>query len=205
MKIAFVADARSPIALNWIRYFVQRAHDVHVISSYPCSSDVIPGAEISEIAIAFSQFSRVKHNGTTDSRDHRSALTRLLASLRTGRLSGLTTAARFSLGSIEVLRHVERARSLIAGLRPDIVHAMRIPFEGILAAKATPPEIPLLLSVWGNDFTFFASRYPAIARQTREALGRAHALHSDTRRDIDLAYELGFGKDKPATVLPGGG
>ena len=205
MKIVFVADARSPIALNWIRYFVERAHDVHVISSYPCSPEVIPGAEISEIAIAFSRLSRVKHNGMTDSLNHQSFLTRVLASLRTGRFSGLSTATRFSLGSLEVLRHVERAHKLIAGLRPDIVHAMRIPFEGILAAKATPPELPLVLSVWGNDFTFFARRYLAIARQTREALGRAHALLSDCQRDIDLAYELGFDNQKRATVLPGGG
>jgi len=82
---------------------------------------------------------------------------------------------------------------------------MRIPFEGILAAKATPAKLPLLLSVWGNDLTLFASRYPMIAWQTKEALGRAHALHSDCQRDIDFACELGFDKEKLATVLPGGG
>jgi glycosyltransferase involved in cell wall biosynthesis len=82
---------------------------------------------------------------------------------------------------------------------------MRIPFEGIIAAKATPKGMPLLVSVWGNDFTFWA-RNPIIARQTRQALNRADALHSDCRRDIRLAVQsFGFDGRKAAKVLPGAG
>jgi len=83
---------------------------------------------------------------------------------------------------------------------------MRIPFEGILAAKATPPEIPMVLSIWGNDFTLWASRNSIIARQTKQALNRANALHCDCRRDLDLAKrDWNFDSNKPATVLPGAG
>ncbi len=83
---------------------------------------------------------------------------------------------------------------------------MRIPFEGILAAKATPPGVPLVISVWGNDFTLWASRNPVIARQTRQALRRADALHCDCRRDLALAVgEWGFDSSKPSVVLPGAG
>ena len=83
---------------------------------------------------------------------------------------------------------------------------MRIPFEGILAAKATPREIPLILSIWGNDFTLWASRNSIIARQTRQALHRANALHCDCQRDLDLAKRSwNFDSNKPATVLPGAG
>jgi glycosyltransferase involved in cell wall biosynthesis len=83
---------------------------------------------------------------------------------------------------------VKRARDLIAESSPDIVHALRIPFEGILTAKAAPPRLPLVLSVWGNDFTLFARHYPVIAKQTRDALQRANALLTDC-----------------SIVLPGGG
>jgi glycosyltransferase involved in cell wall biosynthesis len=83
---------------------------------------------------------------------------------------------------------------------------MRIPFEGILAAEATPLQTPLLVSVWGNDFTLCAPANPMIARQTRQALNRADALHCDCRRDLKLGVDgWGFDSEKPATVLPGAG
>ena len=91
-------------------------------------------------------------------------------------------------------------------MAPDIVHAMRIPFEGILAAKAAPPQLPLLISVWGNDFTLCAPDNALLARQTRQALGRADALHTDCRRDLAMAIEAwGFDAKKLAAVLPGAG
>jgi glycosyltransferase involved in cell wall biosynthesis len=100
----------------------------------------------------------------------------------------------------------------MAQIRPDLVHAMRIPYEGMLAALAvegygegghTGP--PLLVSVWGNDFTLHASATPAMARLTRLALRRADALHTDCQRDLRLAHRWGYPEGKPAVVLPGGG
>ena len=52
MHICYVADARSPIAKNWISYLVTRNHQVTVISSYPCALDEIPGARIIQFPIA---------------------------------------------------------------------------------------------------------------------------------------------------------
>jgi hypothetical protein len=46
--------------------------------------------------------------------------------------------------------------ALIDELRPDLVHAMRLPYEGFMAAAAVHSR-PLLLSIWGNDFTLFAN------------------------------------------------
>ena len=83
---------------------------------------------------------------------------------------------------------------------------MRIPFEGILAAQALEgTAFPLLLSVWGNDFTFFAKKSPLVARLTARALMRADGLHPDCQRDLELALKYGFDGTKPAIVLPGNG
>ena len=50
---------------------------------------------------------------------------------------------------------IRAARAHIAALQPDVVHALRIPFEGIIAAEAVMNlEVPLVTSVWGNDFPF---------------------------------------------------
>lgn len=206
MKIVFIVDARSAISNNWISYFVERGHEIHVISSYPCSTDAIAGARIYQLPIAFSGLSRIDHNGTTGQRKRQSLVTRGLASLRIGAVSRLSIAMRFWLGPIELNRHVRRARQMITDISPDLVHAMRIPFEGILAAKATPARYPLMISVWGNDFTLFAGSNPLIAEQTRKALQRADALHSDCLRDMRLAIqEQGFRPDKLSIVLPSAG
>lgn len=206
MRIVFIADARSTISQGWIRHFVELGHDVHVISSYVCSPDVIDGATIHQIPIAFSGFSKVGHNGTVASEQPTSRRTEALASLRVGALSGFSLALRFWLSPIELLRHVRRARELIAQISPDVVHAMRIPFEGILAARATPTEIPLIISVWGNDFTLFANRNPLIARQTRQALQRVQGLLCDCHRDLGLATrDWGFRPRGLSGVLPSAG
>ena len=206
MKILYIADARSTISRSWIEYFIQRGHVVHVVSTYPCSPDLIPGAEVYQVPVAFSALSRVGHNGTVGNVGGHRSIAAGLSSLRIGALSGATLSLRFWLSPIELSRHVSALRNLIARVSPDIVHAMRIPFEGILAAKASPREYPLLISVWGNDFTLFANKNPLVARQTREATNRADALHCDCRRDLKLARESwGFHPQKPAVVLPGAG
>jgi glycosyltransferase involved in cell wall biosynthesis len=93
---------------------------------------------------------------------------------------------------------------MIKVIQPDLVHAMRYPFEGILAAQADPAA-PLIVSVWGNDFTLHARSNPLIGSATRKALKRTSALHTDVQRDQHLARQLGFSKEKPSIVLPGSG
>jgi glycosyltransferase involved in cell wall biosynthesis len=93
---------------------------------------------------------------------------------------------------------------LIEHLKPDLIHAMRIPYEGMLTALAAPAT-PWVISVWGNDFTLHARANPWMARLTRQALARASGLHADCRRDQRLACEWGFDANRPAVVLPGNG
>jgi glycosyltransferase involved in cell wall biosynthesis len=206
LRIVFIADARSPIAVGWIKHFIDRGHDVHILSTYPCPYNILPGAKVYQVPIAFSQFAKLNHNGTIGSASRPSVLTRGLAHLRTGRLSGLITNARNWLSPIELNWHVKEVRNLIAEISPDIVHAMRIPFEGMLAMKSTPLEIPLIVSVWGNDFTLFANQNPLMARETRRTMARADALQCDCQRDLQLASrDWGFHSKKLAIVIPSSG
>ncbi|HJS28407.1 MAG TPA: glycosyltransferase family 4 protein, partial [Anaerolineales bacterium] len=89
-------------------------------------------------------------------------------------------------------------------VHPELVHAMRLPYEGMAAALADPAA-PLLISIWGNDFTLHASRTPLTGRYTRLAMARTNALHTDCRRDARLALEWGFPQSRPLAVLPSGG
>jgi len=201
-----VIDARSPIARNWISHFIQPQHQVHVISSYPCSVDLLPGAQVYQAPGVFSGYSAGSRAADNEPSSASPARSMGLARLRSSATAKLSLATQHLLMPFDLSRQVRRVSELIDQVSPDLVHAMRIPFEGILAAKATPPRVPLLISVWGNDFTLWASRNPMIARQTRQALNRADGLHCDCVRDLELSRRSwGFDSEKPACVLPGAG
>jgi glycosyltransferase involved in cell wall biosynthesis len=204
MKICFIADGRSPIANNWITYFLQNGHQVHVLSTYPCAQETYPQASVQEIT---SSITRRAGNGPGRGQDVSKApglLTALVSRARNGRFADLTLAVHHRIESIEVGRRSKRLSALLGEIKPDLVHAMRLPFEGIMAALADPPA-PLLISIWGNDLTLFARRFPVTCRYTRRALQRTDGLHCDCYRDLNLAREFGFDPQKPSIVVPGNG
>jgi glycosyltransferase involved in cell wall biosynthesis len=95
-------------------------------------------------------------------------------------------------------------REIQKRVRPDLAHAMRIPFEAMLAADAYD-GIPLLVSVWGNDFTLHARASGLMRHYTSWTLQVAHALHTDCSRDLRLSREWGFGPGRPTLLIPGNG
>jgi len=136
MRLLFIADGRSPIAQNWIRYFAERGDEVHLASTFACSVDFpLNGFEITPVA-----FSRAKKQTQRPG----SASSRAL---------GLRTAIRHLLGPLTIPRSSNRLRTIIQQIQPDLIHAMRIPYEGMLAADAYM-GIPLIVSVWGNDLPY---------------------------------------------------
>ena len=204
MKLLFIVDGRSPIALNWIDYFIKLDHyRVKVISTYPCDPNVLSGVHIDQIPVGFT--GRMQGGKNEPPPTSTSLFDRWQQQLRRTSSFELLRVVRSWLTTFELQRHIQTVRQGIVKHAPDLVHAMRIPFEGILAAKATPAGIPLLISVWGNDFTLHAPKYRLIARQTRQTLARANALHADCQRDIRLGQEWGFARQKPTIVLPGAG
>jgi glycosyltransferase involved in cell wall biosynthesis len=194
MKILFVADGRSPIAQNWIRYFVERGDkrsgamdEVYLASSFACSLDFpLHGLEI--IPVAFSAFKKATQRPGT----------------APARTVGLRTAIRQWLGPLTIRRAAQNLWGFIEKVKPDLVHAMRIPYEGMLAADAYT-GVPLVISTWGNDFTLHAPSTRLMSHYTRWTMQVADALHADCRRDVRLAREWGFEEAKPALVAPGNG
>jgi glycosyltransferase involved in cell wall biosynthesis len=191
MRLLFVADGRSPTAINWIRAFADQGHEVHLASTFPCEPD-FHLASLRYFPVAFSGI--------------RSA--RLTSSMKktigaAGRI-GLQMWLRHWLGPWTVGFSAGNLRKWIVSVNPDLVHAMRIPFEGMLAAYAKP-ACPLLISVWGNDFSLHAPATPWMRFSTRGTLRRASALHVDCYRDQRWALEWGLPSDRPILVLPGGG
>ena len=187
-----MADGRSPTALNWMRYFVERGDEVILASTFACQPDLkLAGFEIVPVA-----FSSVKSSPGSPNRPR--------VGLWGASSLKLRTVFRQWLGPVTISRAAARLRGLIERTRPELVHAMRIPYEGMLAADAAGLA-PLVVSVWGNDFTLHGSSTPLMRHYTEWTLKTADALHADCLRDIRLGKKWGFSTQKPTLVIPGSG
>ncbi len=194
MRLLFVADGRSPTARNWMCYFIERGDEVFLASTFACQPDLrFSGIEI--IPVAFSQMKTASGGAKT---------TRRAGGLWGASSLKLRTVIRQWLGPLTISRAAVRLRALIERTSPDLVHAMRIPYEGMLAADAYG-FAPLLVSVWGNDFTLHAPATPLMRHYTQWTLKVADGLHADCQRDIRLGRQWGFSTQKPALVIPGSG
>jgi len=200
MRLLFVADGRSPIALNWIRYFVERGDEVHLATTFACQPDLdLAGLDLTPVAFSGTKRPSASPASRPDS-------PRPSGRMRHGstRALRLRTAIRHYLGPLTISRSAKKLQTVIERVQPDLVHAMRIPYEGMLAADAFDGT-PLLVSAWGNDFTLHAPSTKLMRYYTRWTMQVTDALHADCQRDIRLAQEWGFPPKKPTLVTPGSG
>ncbi len=201
MHILLVADGRSPITLRWLDNLRELGFTFSLVSTFPCPPP--PDAvHFAVVPVAFSGLLGGKppssqsaaRTGTTasPSRHWVSALRRILLPLR------------YRLAPLSLPPAARRYRQVLNLVQPDLVHALRIPFEGILAL-ATPQDLPLAVSIWGNDLTLHAPATPQMTKWTRAVLQRADGLHADAARDLRLALAWGFPPDRPTLLIPTSG
>src|SRR5512133_2214886 len=151
MHILLIADGRSPITRRWVKAVVALGHQVTMITTFPCAP--VEGVEADVcLPVAFSALSGSGAGaGNAPAGGAKRALKGVVSSARS-----LFLSSRYQLGPLTLRYYGPRLRWLIERIKPDLVHAQRIPFEGMLAAY-TPREVPLALSIWGNDLTLHAS------------------------------------------------
>ena len=192
MRLLFVTDARSPISRNWIRYFSERGDEVFIASTFECEEPDFPIKRMEFTPVAFSA---AKKRTSAPS----SASSRTLS---------LRTKIRQWLGPLTIPASARKLRAYIKEVQPDLIHAMRIPYEGMLTAAALSPlpsRPSFLVSIWGNDFTLHAPSTPLMRWRTRRVLQTVNALLAEVQRDVRLAHEWGLSEDKPTLVAPGNG
>lgn len=195
LRILYVADGRSPIALNWIAGLAAAGHEIHLRSTFPCQPE-LPLASFGVLPVAFGAAAGAASRG-----DRAFGLRRVIP-------VGLRTALRQWLVPRSLPGAAANLQAAIRELQPDLIHAMRIPFEGMLSALAVqqlPSAPPLLVSIWGNDFTLHAPATRQLAELTRLTMRQAAAVHADCQRDLYLSREWGFPSGRATVVLPGGG
>jgi glycosyltransferase involved in cell wall biosynthesis len=194
LRILILADGRSPIVHSWIEMLAPLKYHISLVSSYPC--DPVAGVDSFYILpLAFSTFGGSQAGGSA----HANIFSNLVKRFRP-----LAQKARTWLGPWTIALMKNRFRRLIAIDQPDLIHAFRIPFEGMLAGLADA-NLPLIISTWGNDFTLHAPANRQMGKLTHKAMGAASALLSDTQIDIKRAASWGFDSQKPSLAFPGNG
>lgn len=199
MHILLIADGRSPTTHHWVQSLLEGGQRVSLVSTFPC--EALPGLDalyVLPVAFAGMAGSQVGSRATGGA-PKKSTLRRVVSRFR-----GALMALRYRLGPATLGRHVRALQRIVAAAQPDVVHALRIPFEGMLGAY-TPSGIPFVVSIWGNDLTLHAAGSSSMAAHTRRTLQRADGLMADTYRDLRLAGQWGFAVDRPALAVPGSG
>ncbi len=200
MDILLVADGRSPITRCYINNLQASGYSVGLVSSFPCDPVV---DEMKVIPVAFGQLAASLRPGVLSSHapavPQPSALRRLVRRYR-----GLFQAGRYVLGPLSVHYYAGSMRGVVQAWQPRLVHALRIPFEGMLASFI-PPGVPLVVSIWGNDLTLHALGSAWMRALTVRCLQRAAGLAADASRDLRLGRLWGFDPARPNLVAPGSG
>jgi glycosyltransferase involved in cell wall biosynthesis len=199
MHILLVADGRSPITRRWISSIRPFGYRITLVSTFPCAQvDGIEATYVLPVAFGSLAGNQAGSGAANPSRANQGPR-RAVARFRS-----VFLAARYFLGPLTLPAYGGKLRRMVNNLLPDLVHALRIPFEGMLASYI-PPEVPLAVSVWGNDLTLHTAGSAMMRRMTQKVIERANGLAADTARDIRLGRMLGFREDGPALVVPGSG
>jgi glycosyltransferase involved in cell wall biosynthesis len=196
VRILLIADGRSPITKNWLRMLRRLDYEIYLLSTFPHGP--IEGlVDQITIPVGFSRFAGGQvRNGIRTGIPN---LSSVIAFMRP-----VLMYLRSILTPLTLQRQQVRFLEYVLKIQPDIVHALRIPFEGMLGS-ALFKGIPFVVSIWGNDLTLHAGTSFLMKQKTRKTLLHADGLMADTARDINLARETGIREGVPGIVVPGSG
>jgi len=192
MRILFVGNPRSIHLARWVGQLEGAGWDIHVFDCYgPHMRPMRKGISAQIHSSTFRPHPR---------------LNTVWRQLSRWRRSFEVMAAGDSLYFTR-----SRARELtrlLEELRPDIIHAMSFPHGCCPILEAgrgvrSLSDTPLIFSVWGHMFTYFA-RQPCYASRVASALSLFDYCAADCHRDLRLAHEAGF-QGKTFGPFPGGG
>lgn len=103
------------------------------------------------------------------------------------------------LGKVRYFAAVPRLRSLIEEIDPDVVHAHRVPSNGLICSIAC--RRPYYLSVWGEDIYSFPKKSPLHKAITKRSLSSCAWLLSTSRA---MAQEVRRYVSKKVEITPFG-
>lgn len=188
MKVLLYADFRSPHAKGWRSGLISAGIEVLAVSSEP-ADDV-------EIVSPSDSVSRARQSYVHSGRQRRGILRSVVRRL---------SAVQIFHSMIQVVREKSRKQHLLRSIdsfKPDLIHALRLPYEGIIALSAGS-KVPVVVSSWGSDFVPQARQDPILRAWLRKYLSSADGYQYDSPADLERALEFGLLSSAPTIHAAG--
>ncbi len=181
LRIAVLADFDGPHARSWLRWFVERGHDVHAISYY-APREPIDGVTVHAL--------RPSAHG---------------ASAGGGASGAASLAGRLPRGLVRVAQALRYRRAGLArtvrAIAPDVLHAHYVVEHGFYGALTG--FHPYVVTAWGSDILVEPGRDPLTKLIARWTLRRADAATSNNRYMAERMAALGAPRDRISVITLG--
>lgn len=166
MRICFLAGANSIHSYRWIRFFVDKGHDVHWLSLYKRSID---GFNLN----TYKNFSYYELNPPLD-KPHTPFLPPITSMLR-------------------IFSVVRWVRGLLKDINPDLFHAHSVGIYGLVAALSG--FHPLVATAWGSD-VLVGGKLRIKRPLVKFVLNRADLITCDANHMVEAMVRLKGDKNK---------
>ncbi len=180
LRIAVLGDFDGVHTRSWVRWFIERGHDVHCVSYY-APREPVEGATV--------------HALHGDARSHRGT-----ATPRAG------TSSRQPIRGLVRIAHALRYRRaglgrVVRKIAPDVFHAHFVVEHGFYGAVAG--FHPYVVTAWGSDVLVEPDRDPVSKLIAKWTLRRADAATSNNRYMADQMVALGAPREKVHVITLG--
>ncbi len=179
MRVLIYADFRSPHSRGWLTGLEQAGIDTLALSSERVEGLRNVENPDSWVAAARQSLVKIRSAGGAGS------VSRTLAS---------KSPPEELQACIAIARLAQRRRQIASAcerFQPDIVHALRLPYEG-LTVLTSGLNVPIVVSTWGADFYPQAENSKILATWIRSRIGQVAGIHYDAKEDYVRALKYGL-------------
>ncbi len=184
LRIAVLGDFDSVHTRSWLRWFIERGHDVHAVSFYPPAT-TLDGVTLHALS------SRTRRARRLASDTEVSAAPAADARLPRG-LIRIAHALRYQRAGL---------RRTLRAIAPDVVHAHFLVEHGFYGALANVH--PYVVTAWGSDVLVEPERDRVSRMIARWTMGRADLLTSNNQYMAERMIALGARRDRVEIVTLG--
>lgn len=174
MRICFIGNPQIIHLQRWMTYFIDKGHEVHVITPQPAE---VEGAYIHEISL--SAFYDVP--------------TYLFYRIR---------IIGYIFNMVRRYRLIKQTKKIIEKINPDVLNAHYLTYYGVFASQLD--FHPFLITVWGSDILIDLEKYGhERASLMKKALEKADMIHSVSNQMTEQIKNMKIEAEKIITLPEG--
>lgn len=201
LRIAVLADFDSVHARSWLRWFIDRGHEMHAISFYP-PSQALEGVTLHVLRPARTS---ALDGGPAAPASGAQRPAPLHNAPSFGRSTLSAIAARAPRGILRLAQAMRYRRaglaSVVRTIAPDVLHAHFLVEHGFYGAITG--FHPYVVSCWGSDVLVEPQRDPVSRWIARRTIARADLLTSNNGYMAERLVALGARRDRVEVVTLG--